>query len=49
MTGAVSQGQINLLKQAIRRCRTALVGVGLVSALVNLLFLAGQYYNYFLH
>lgn len=41
MTGAVSQGQINLLKQAIRRCRTALVGVGLVSALVNLLFLAG--------
>lgn len=41
MTGAVSQGQINVLNQALRRCRTALVGVGLVSALVNLLFLAG--------
>ena len=41
MTGDFSQGQINLLKQAVRRCRTALIGVGLVSALINLLFLAG--------
>lgn len=41
MTAAFSPGQANLLRQAVSRCRMALVGVGLVSALINILFLAG--------
>ncbi|MFY8099174.1 MAG: type I secretion system permease/ATPase [Allorhizobium sp.] len=38
---ALASGERNLLKQALSRCRSALVGVALVSALINILFLAG--------
>jgi PrtD family type I secretion system ABC transporter len=41
MTGHAGTDRDNLLKLALSRCRFALAGVGLISAMINVLFLAG--------
>lgn len=41
MTTGAGRGRENLLMLALAQCRLALAGVGLISAMINLLFLAG--------